>query len=141
MENNYNDEVYDFDTKDVQDGLPLGWHKVMISGEKLLMKPENPNNPRILLLTFEAVEGGNKGLNYTQGYNCWHTNATTANIARSAIKKIAEVTGKDINAVTPAKGRVLWVNVQKQKKNDQYYEIAGYKAETFEPADANEPPM
>ena len=135
-----NDTIYDFDTADVQEGLGLGWHKVMIVGEKVHETPNNPNNPRLLLLTFESVQPETKGLSYTQGYNCWHTQATASNIARANLKKIAEVTGKDINATTPAKGRALWIEIRKQKKNDQYLEVSSYKPESFEPADTNEAP-
>jgi len=133
--------VYDFDTKDVQDGLGIGLHKVLITAEKKIDKPENQKNPSILLLTFESVAGDSKGLNYTQGYNCWHEQPITRNIARSNIKKIAKATGKDISPSAPAKGRVLWIDIRKQKNNDQYMEIVDYKPESFAPAVNNEAPM
>ena len=142
MESNYNDDIYgDIDTDKVQEGLGIGLHKVLIVGEKKLERPENPKNPAILLLTFESVQKETKGLTYTQGYNCWHEQAVTSNIARANLKKIAEATGKPINTTAPAKGRVLWIDIRQQKNNDQYLEIAAYKPESFEPANTDEAPM
>lgn len=114
---------YGFDTNDVIDGLPDGAYKVMVTKEE---KKESKAGDYYLQVFFEVVEGEYKGQNVIQNYNIWNSNVQAANIAKSAIKKIAIATGKEVNPTNPMKGRVLTIEVVQNGdfKNIKKYSLA-----------------
>lgn len=101
-------------------GLPLGEHKVMIIGE------EPDAKERGIVAEFEIVEGEHKGKRGKVWYLTKHENATTANIAKQNIKRIADATGRAVSATSPLKGRVLRVLVGVQKNDADRTEIKKY---------------
>ncbi|MCA2951053.1 hypothetical protein [Microcystis sp. M112S1] len=101
-------------------GLPLGEHKVMIIGE------EPDSKDRGIVAEFEIVEGEHKGKRGKVWYLTKHENATTANIAKQNIKRIADATGRAVSATSPLKGRVLRVSVGVQKNDADRTEIKKY---------------
>lgn len=101
-------------------GLPLGEHKVMIIGE------EPDSKERGIVAEFEIVEGEHKGKRGKVWYLTKHENATTANIAKQNIKRIADATGRAVSATSPLKGRVLRVSVGVQKNDAERTEIKKY---------------
>lgn len=122
---------YGFNTDDVQldsQGLPVGTYKAMITAEEL-------NEKRALVVTYEVLDGEFKGKTGKVWYNINHENATTANIAKQAIKRIADATGKAVSPEAPLKNRVLTIEVGKQKKDDRYTEIKKYLPENHTPVD------
>lgn len=125
---------YGFETTDEvkydAQGLPVGTHKVMIIGE------EPDAKDRGLVANFEIVEGEYKGKTGKVWYLTKHENATTANIAKQNIKRIADATGKAVSATSPLKGRVLRVVVGAQKNDADRTEIKKYL-----PADSSDAPF
>lgn len=101
-------------------GLPLGEHKVMIIGE------EPDAKDRGIVAEFEIVEGEHKGKRGKVWYLTKHENATTANIAKQNIKRIADATNRAVSATSPLKGRVLRVLVGVQKNDADRTEIKKY---------------
>lgn len=101
-------------------GLPLGEHKVMIIGE------EPDAKDRGIVAEFEIVEGEHKGKRGKVWYLTKHENATTANIAKQNIKRIADATNRAVSATSPLKGRVLRVLVGVQKNDAERTEIKKY---------------
>ncbi len=99
---------YGFDTADVVDGLPDGTYTVMVSKEEI---KESQKGDKYLQVFFEVVEGDFKGQNVIQNYNIWHSNPQAANIAKAALKKIAQATNNEINQSNPMKGRVLNIEI------------------------------
>ena len=111
-------------------GLPEGTHKVMIIGE------EADDKGRGVVAEFEIIEGAFKGKKSKVWYLTTHDNATTANIAKQNIKRIAEATGKAVSGTSPLKGRVLQVQVAVQKNDDSRTEIKKYFPENHQAASA-----
>jgi len=126
-----NDNIYGFDTTDNVkldlQGLPLGIHKVMIVGE------EADPQDRGLIVEYEVVEGERKGKKSKVWYLTKHSNATTANIAKQEIKRIADATAKAVSPATPLKGRVLVVEVVTQKNDESRSQIKKYYPESYKP--------
>lgn len=121
---------YGFNSDDIQldkAGLPVGIHKVMITDEEL-------NEKKALVVNFEIVEGDMKGKGGKVWYNINHENVTTSNIAKQAIKRIADATGKPVSNTSPLKGRVLVIEVAEQKKDPRYTEIKKYLPADYKPA-------
>lgn len=106
-------------------GLPIGEYNVLITDEKVSEKLDE-NNPNPVIAEYEVLSGDNKGKTGRVYYNVHHSNQTTANIAKQAIKRIAEATGKPVSQTSPLKGRVLKVIVDWQKNSDRYTEIKKY---------------
>lgn len=104
-------------------GLPVGTYKAMIIGE------EPDTQGRGVVAEFEVVEGEHKGRTGKVWYLTMHDNATTANIAKQNLKRIAEATGKAVSPAFPLKGRVLTLIVDTQKKNPDYTEVKRYLSE------------
>lgn len=119
---------YGFQTTDEvkfdKQGLPEGQHKVMIIGE------EADEKGRGIVVEYEVVEGEKKGYKSKVWYLTKHENATTSNIAKQNIKRIAEATGKAVSATSPLKSRVLQVLVAVQKNDDSRTEIKKYLPES-----------
>jgi hypothetical protein len=123
---------YGFDTKDVKFdtlNLPLGLHKVMIIGEEV-KETKKETNPRTLEVTFEVL-ATKKSYKYL--YNIFNKSEQTANIAKQALKKIAGVTGSEVNASNPLKSRVLQILVVPQTSNSDYVNISKYFPEDYVP--------
>jgi hypothetical protein len=123
---------YDYNTAEVEYssiGLSVGKHKVMIVGEEFINNLEKPDNPNMLKVTYEAVEGDEKGKTTIAYYNHQHKNVQTRNISRETIKLIGDATGGAVNAQRPLKNRVLQIEVAQQKANDKYTEITTYYTE------------
>ena len=128
MTNNY----YGFTTSDEvkldAQGLPLGEHKVMIIGE------EPDSKERGLVAEFEIVEGEHKGKRGKVWFLTTYDKADptnlkaiqTANIAKQALKRIADATGRAITPTSPLKGRLLRVLVGVQKNDANRTEIKKY---------------
>jgi len=127
---------YGFDSTDNvqydQLGLPVGTYKALIAKEEI-GETKKDTNPEPLIVTFEALEGEFKGKSGRVYYNVRHTDATTSNIAKQALKRIADATGKPVTPATPLKGRVLTLEVRQQKKNPDFTEIAKYHPENYKP--------
>lgn len=123
---------YGFSTEQVEYdplGLPVGLHKVMITDEEI-KHSENPNNLKRLVVTYEAVEGKHRGTKHIQSYNLWHANQKTSSIAQQSLKRIADATGREVSPASPLKGRVLVIEIRKQKNNPDYTEVAKYYPES-----------
>lgn len=113
-------------------GLPVGRHKVMITGEEV-GETKKETNPKPLIVEFEVIEGEFKGRSGKVWYNIHNVDAQTANIAKQQIKRIADATGKAVSPSQPLKGRVLTIEVRQQKKDPNFTEIFKYL-----PADATD---
>ena len=115
-------------TDDVQydaQGLPIGIYKAMAINE------EADKEDRGVIVEYEVLEGTYKGKTGKCWYLTKHSSAQTSNIAKQNLKRIADATGKPINATNPIKGRVLTLEVRQQKKNPEYTEIARYHPENY----------
>lgn len=130
--------LYNFNTTDeIQydaQGLPIGTYKVLIANEEA-GETKKETNPSPLIVTFEVLEGENKGKDGRVWYNVYNTDVKTANIAKQNIKRIAEATGKPVTSTMPLKGRVLTIEVRAQKKDPRYTEIARYLPEDYKPSE------
>lgn len=118
-------------TDDIQydkQGLPIGTYKVMIVSEEI-KETDKPQNPKMLIVEYEALSGPNKGKSGKVWYNIFHTDTQTSNIAKQAIKRIADATGKAVSPSMPLKGRVLTIEVAEQKKDSRFTEIKKYLPE------------
>lgn len=118
---------YGFDSTDEvkydAQGLPLGTYKAMIIGE------EPDAKGRGVIVEYEAVSGDYKGKKGKVWYMTLHENATTSNIAKQALKRIADATGKPVTPSSPLKGRVLTITVGAQKNDPDRTEIKKYQPE------------
>jgi hypothetical protein len=124
-------EGYGFNTDEVnysEFGLPAGKHKVMIVKEEFISNPEKPQNPNMLVVTFQAVEGEYKGKQQVAYYNVNHSNSQTAAIARESVKQIADATKRPVSGQSPLKNRVLQIEVAKQAKSD-FMQVSKYFTE------------
>jgi hypothetical protein len=128
-----NDNLYGFESSEevkITQGLPIGTYKIMA------LKEEADPKGNGLIVEYEVVDGANKGARSRVWYNTLHENATTANIAKASLKRIADATGKPISQTSPIKGRVFSVTVGQQKNNPDYTEIKKYM-----PADKADAPF
>lgn len=117
---------YGFSTDDisVEDGLPVGKYKVMITeAEPKTSRTEE----RGLQLTYEVVDGDHKGQNYKEWFNLWHSKSDTAEWARKRFARVAKATGKVIDRDNPPDGRLLVITVAQDDKNPEYTKIAKYE--------------
>ena len=118
------DNIYGFEsTNDVEfdaQGLPVGIYKAMAIAE------EPDAKGRGVIVEYEAVEGDNTGRTGKVWYLTKHESPQTANIAKQNLKRLAEATKREISASNPIKGRVVVLEVAKQKKNPDYTEIRKY---------------
>lgn len=122
---------YNFNTEEVkysEFGLPEGKHKVMIVAEEFKTNPEKPDNPNMLVVTFQAVEGEYKGKQQIAYYNVNHSKSQVAAIARESVKQIADATKRPVSGQSPLKGRVLQIQLGNQKASD-FMEIKKYFTE------------
>ncbi len=124
---------YGFETTDdVQydkQGLPIGTYKVMAISE------EDDEKGNGFIIEYEVVEGEFKGRKGKVWYHTKHPNATTANIAKQAVKRISDATGKAVSASSPIKNRVFTIQVGEQKKDPRYTEIKKYLPEDHKPSE------
>ena len=123
---------YNFDTSEVEYsefGLPTGKHKVMITKEEFYTNPSKPDNPNMLVVTFQAVEGDYKGKTQTVYFNVNHSKSQVAAIAKESVKQIADATKKAVSKQSPLKGRVLQVLIEQQKENDKFTQVTKYFTE------------
>jgi len=134
MSNHYGFETTD-DVQLDRQGLPVGIYKAMIIGEE----PDTKGNG--FVAEYEIVSGQFKGKKAKVWYNTLHANATTANIAKQSLKRIADATGKAVTPSTPLKGRVMTLDVQEQKKDPQYTEVKRYLPENHVEAPATKAPF
>jgi len=124
-------------------GLPVGIYKAMIVGEE----PEK--NGKGTVAEYEVLDGPNKGKRGKQWINSlqdvWAQKngitgekmddaIRTANIAKQNLRRIADATGKAVTPTSPLKGRVMTLDVQKQKKDPNYTEIKRYLPENHSSA-------
>ena len=107
-------------------GLPVGVYKAMIIGE------EEDAKGRGVVIEYEVLSGEHKGKTGKQWLLTTHESAQTASIAKQNIKRIADATGRAVSASAPLKGRVLTIDVQVQKKNQDYTEIKRYLSEDYQ---------
>jgi hypothetical protein len=119
---NYGFESTD-DVKYDKQGLPVGTHTVMIIGEEPFVKDGITQG---IIVEYEVVKGEYKGKKAKTWYLTTHASATTANIAKQNIKRIADATGKAVSGATPLKGRVFVVEVAEQKNDSDRTEIKRY---------------
>lgn len=119
--------IYGFESTDEvkydKQGLPVGTYKAMIVGEEADAKG------RGVVVEYEVLEGEKKGKRGKVWYLTTHENPTTSNIAKQAIKRIADATGKAVTPSTPLKNRVLTVTVAEQKNDPDRTEIKKYESE------------
>jgi ribosomal protein L24 len=111
------------DVKYDSQGLPVGTYKAMIIGE------EADPKGRGVVVNYEVVSGDFKGKTGKVWYLTTHENATTANIAKQNIKRIADATGRAVSGASPLKGRVLTLTVAPQKNDADRTEIKKYMPE------------
>lgn len=109
-------------------GYPLGKYKVFIKDEY--------DSPTGIIVEADILTGEHKGTVAKVYYNTLSDNATTAKIAQIDLKRIADATGKSVNAMSPLKGRSFVVEVEPQKKNPQYTNVKAYLPENS-PVDAD----
>lgn len=107
-------------------GLPVGIAKFMAIAEDAAVKDGVATG---VVVTFECLEGHNKGKQGKVWYSTLHSNPQTANISRQALKRLADATGKAISPSAPIKGRVLTLDVATQKRDPKYTEIKRYLPE------------
>lgn len=107
-------------------GLPLGTYKVMIISENPWEKDGKTTG---VVVEYEILTGEKKGLVRKYWYLTMHENATTSNIAKQNVKRIADATGKAVSATSPLKGRVFTVTVGQQKNDPDRTEIKKYDPE------------
>jgi hypothetical protein len=129
--------LYGFEsTDDVQydkAGLPLGIAKFLATSEEPAVKDGITTG---IIVTYECVEGDNKGRSGRVWYNTLHSNPKVANIAKQQLKRISDATKKPISETSPIKGRVITLDVVTQKKNPEYTEIKRYLPEDYKPEDS-----
>jgi hypothetical protein len=134
--------MYGFETTDDiqldKVGLPIGTYKAMIVSEEPYAKEGKQLG---VVAEFEAVEGINKGQKGKVWFLTTHPNEMTANIARQRIKRIADATGSAVSSSAPLKGRVLTIEVVKQKNNPDYTEVKRFLPENYQAETNDEPPM
>jgi len=122
--------LYGFETtEDVKydaQGLPVGIYKAMIIGEEAAKEDKG------VVAEYEVVSGEHKGQRGKVWYLTLHDNPQTANIAKQAIKRIADATGKAVSEASPLKGRALTLDVKVQKKDERYTEVKRYLPENYE---------
>lgn len=106
-------------------GLPVGTYKAMIVGEEPAAKENG------VIAEYEVLSGEHKGKRGKAWYLTMHENPQTANIAKQNLRRIADATGKPVTPESPLKGRVLTLDVQKQKKDPNYTEIKRYLPENY----------
>lgn len=128
--------IYGFDDSDTiklnSSGLPVGIYKVMVTKEDV-GETKKDINPNPLIVTYEIIEGENKGKSAQVHYNVNYIDEKgTADIARGNLRRIADATGRKVTPSAPLKGRVFTVEVRTQKKNADYTEIARYLPESYE---------
>lgn len=99
-------------------GYPLGKYKVFVKDEY--------DSPTGIIIEADILTGEHKGTVAKVYYNTLSDNATTAKIAQIDLKRIADATGKSVNAMSPLKGRSFVVEVEPQKKNPQYTNVKAY---------------
>jgi delta-aminolevulinic acid dehydratase/porphobilinogen synthase len=104
-------------------GLPIGTAKYMATAEDASIKDGVTTG---VIVTYECLEGINKGKSGKVWYSTLHPNPQTANISRQALKRLADATGKAISPSAPIKGRVVTLEVQLQKRDPKYTEIKRY---------------
>ena len=124
--------MYGYDNEETEisgAGLETGTHKVMIKSEEQINNDLKPNNPNMLKVVFECVEGGSKGKLFTGYYNHHHKTEQTKNIARADLAKLALATGNiKVNEQQPYKGRVLQIALVPQSSSD-FMQIKDYYTE------------
>lgn len=107
-------------------GLPVGEYHVLAKEEEQGQKLSE-TNPFPVIVTYKVLDGDHKGREGKVWYNVNNASETTANIAKQAIKRIAEVTGRAVVPNTaPIKGRVFKVIVALQKGSDSQTNIVKY---------------
>lgn len=127
----YNDNYYGFSSTDyvsfAPQGFPVGLHKVMVTSEEPYVK-----EGRLLgfVATLEVVEGKHKGYAGKNWFLTMHSNPTTAKIAQQNVKRIADATGRPITPSAPMKGRVFYIDVGIQKKDENRTEIKKFYPES-----------
>lgn len=107
-------------------GLPVGTYKAMIVSEQPWEKGGKTTG---VVVEYEILSGEKKGQVRKYWYLTMHDNATTSNIAKQNIKRIADATGKAVSATAPLKGRVLTLTVAPQKNDPDRTEIKKYEPE------------
>jgi hypothetical protein len=96
---------YGFSSDEVQlnPTIPNGEYVVTITNE------EKADNGVSLIVDYKVIDTQYKGMTFRQYYNIFHTSTTPKNIARADIKKIAEATGKVVDATNKLSGRTFKV--------------------------------
>lgn len=126
---------YGFETTDDvkydQQGLPVGTYKVMVVGEEE-WKDKNTGIDTGVVVQYEILSGDKKGMTRKYWYLTKHAGEVTANIAKQNIKRIADATGKAVNAMNPLKNRVFVITVAPQKNDPDRTEIKKYWPESYE---------
>ena len=133
---------FNLDTNKVKydaSGLPVGVYKVMCTGEAI---KQREGKAKRYIATYEIVSGDFKGKSSEYGYNLFHENPSTVNIAEQELKRIADATNSQLvfgvsgetikHNFAPLKGRVFGVVVTPQKGSDTYTTIAKYLSENDE---------
>ncbi len=125
--------IYDgFTTEGVAitEGLPVGKYLVKISDEAVVeaKTPEKAfTNPKYIQFTYEVLDGEQKGQTKKEIFNIYNIDDKTKIIAQKTLARIAKATGDiPINDMSPAKGRVMVIEIRQQVKNPQYTEVCGY---------------
>lgn len=131
--------IYGFETTDDvkidAPGLPVGTHKAMAVNEEEA-KDKNTGKVTGVIVEWEVVSPGEyKGKRGKVWYNTLHENPQVANIAKQALKRIADASAKAITQSSPIKGRVVTLEVRAQKKDDRYTEVAKYLPENHAVSD------
>jgi hypothetical protein len=99
-------------------GFPLGKYKVFAKNES--------DAPTGIVVEYDILDGEHKGTTAKVYYNTLSENSTTAKIAQIDLKRIADATGRSVNAANPIKGRTFIVDVVPQKSNPQYTNVKAY---------------
>lgn len=79
-----------------------------------------------ILVDYKILSGEHFGADISIYYNTQSDNEITAKIARQDLKRIADATGKPVDANNKIAGRTFMVDVEPNKKNPIYTNVKAY---------------
>lgn len=89
-----------------------------------------------IMVVYEVLDGEHINKTLSVYYNTLSDNDITAKRARQDIKRIADATGKLVDASNPITGRVFMVDVELNKKNPLYTNVRAYMPASGVPVSA-----
>lgn len=99
-------------------GWPLGKYAVHAVGQG--------DTATGVMVDYKILTGDNAGHEFGIYYNTLSDNEITAKIAKQDIRRIADATGKPVDANNRIAGRTFMVDVEPNKKNPAYTQVKAY---------------